>query len=137
MYFPTHPAIPSNALTWRFTQARGPGGQHVNKVATAVLLRVSVDALHVKATVRQRLLELAPTTNMRNRQVVIRSANHRTQWKNRLDAWDQLLALLEEASRVRKVRIPTKPTIASKRRRADLKRRQAMTKANRRKPLLD
>ena len=137
MYFPSHPAIPTNALTWRFTQARGPGGQHVNKVATAVTLRVSVDALHVKPEVRQRMLGLASTSNMEERELVIRSSSQKSQWRNRLDAWNQLLSLLEEASREPKARVPTSPTVASKRKRLDLKRRQALTKANRRRPALD
>ena len=137
MYFPSNPAIPTNALTWRFTQSGGPGGQHVNKVATAVTLRVSVDALHVKAEVRQKMLDLAPISNASQREIVIRSANERSQWRNRVDAWNQLLSLLEEASQTRKARVPTKPTVGSKRKRLDLKRRQATTKANRRKPVLD
>lgn len=137
MYFRSHPAIPTKALTWRFTQARGPGGQHVNKVASAVTLRVSVDALHVKPEVRQRMMELALVRNTNEREIVIRSASQRSQWRNRLDAWNQLLSLLEEASRKPKTRVPTKRTVTSKRKRLDLKRRHALTKANRRKPALD
>ncbi|MCY4096155.1 MAG: alternative ribosome rescue aminoacyl-tRNA hydrolase ArfB [Gammaproteobacteria bacterium] len=137
MYFPSHPAIPTNALSWQFTQARGPGGQHVNKVATAVTLRVSVDALHVKPLVRQRMLDLASVSNTNERELVIRSSAQRSQWRNRLDAWNQLLSLLEEASRQPKARIPTKPTVTSKRKRLDHKHRQALTKANRRRPVLD
>ncbi|MCY4128151.1 MAG: alternative ribosome rescue aminoacyl-tRNA hydrolase ArfB [Gammaproteobacteria bacterium] len=137
MYFPSHPAIPNNALSWQFTQARGPGGQHVNKVATAVSLRVSVDALHVKPEVRQRMMELALVSNVNDREIVIRSSAQRSQWQNRIAAWNRLLSLLDEASRTPKARVRTKPTVASKRKRLNLKRRQALTKANRRRPTLD
>ena len=137
MYFPSHPAIPANALTWRFTQARGPGGQNVNKVATSVSLRVSVDALHVKPEIRQRMLDLALVSNANEREIVIRSSSQRSQWRNRIAAWNQLLSLLEEASKTPKARVPTKPTVASRRKRLDLKRRQSAAKQNRRKPTID
>lgn len=106
-------------------------------MATAVTLRVSVDALHVKPEVRQRMLDLALVINADEREIVIRSSVHRSQWQNRIEAWHQLLALLEKASLERKARIPTKPTAASKRRRLDMKSRQASVKTNRRKPILD
>ena len=124
-------------MSWQFTQARGPGGQHVNKVATSVSLRVSVDALHVKPEIRQRMLDLAVVVNADEREIVIRAASQRSQWRNRIDAWNQLLSLLEEASRTPNARVPTKPTPTSKRKRLDLKRRHAATKANRRRPALD
>ena len=137
MYFPSHPAIPTSALTWRFTQARGPGGQHVNKASTAVVLRVAVDALHVKHEVRDRLLRLATESNAERREIIIRASNSRSQWQNRITAWSRLLDLLDQASKTRKVRIKTKPTAGSKRRRLQVKRRQAEAKARRRKPALD
>lgn len=83
------------------------------------------------------MLDLALVSNANEREIVIRSSAHRSQWQNRIDAWNQLLSLLEKASRERKARIPTKPTVASKRRRLDVKRRQALMKANRRKPMLE
>ena len=137
MYFPSHPAIPSNALTWRFTQSRGPGGQHVNKASTAVELRVAVDALHIKHEVRERLLMLASESNTQQREIIIRTSNSRSQWQNRIAAWSRLLELLERASRTRKVRVKTKPTPSSKRKRLELKKRHSEAKARRRKPEFD
>lgn len=83
------------------------------------------------------MLDLAVVVNADEREIVIRAARQRSQWRNRIDAWNQLLSLLEEASRTPKARVPTKPTPTSKRKRIDLKRRQAATKANRRRPTLD
>lgn len=137
MYFPSHPAIPRKAVSWRFSSSGGPGGQHVNKVATTVTLRVAVDELHVARDVRERLLAIAPTSNNEQREIIIRASAERSQWRNRLDAWEQLLRLVETASKRRKRRIRTKPTAASKRRRLDQKRRQSELKSRRRKPDLD
>lgn len=100
-------------------------------------LRVAVDSLHVKPEIRQRMLDMALVSNADEREIVLRSSSQRSQWRNRIAAWNQLLSLLEEASKTPKARVPTKPTIASRRKRMDIKRRQALTKANRRRPVLD
>ena len=137
MYFPPQTAIPAHAVTWRFTQARGPGGQHINKVATAVELRVAVDAMLVRSGVRERLLALAPESHAERREVIIRAGSNRSQWQNRVDAWSRLLALVEQASRTRKVRVQTKPSPGSKRRRLKLKRHQALVKEHRKRPAFE
>ncbi len=137
MYFPSHANIPRKAISWQFDQARGPGGQHVNKVAVAVNLRVSIDELYVKPEVRKRLLVLAPTRNLERRELVIRASNHRSQWQNRIDAWERLLKLLETAKQIQKPRIRTTPTSSSKHRWRKRKSRQKQRKANRRKPLFE
>ena len=83
------------------------------------------------------MLDLALVSNASEREIVIRSSSERSQWRNRLAAWNQLLSLLEEASKTPKARVPTKPTVASRRRRMNTKRRQALAKANRQKPVLE
>ena len=137
MYFPAHPAIPAHAIKWRFETARGAGGQHVNKVATAVSLRISVDALHLQPAARARLWELTPIKNATTRELIIRASSHRSQWQNRHAAWQECLRLVELASRQRKRRVATRPTRASKRRHQAAKRARSLTKSNRRRPVLE
>ncbi|MYD44630.1 MAG: aminoacyl-tRNA hydrolase [Gammaproteobacteria bacterium] len=137
MYFPNHTAVPRKALTWQFSQSSGPGGQHTNKVATAVTLRIAIDELHINRETRERLLALVPEKNQATRTIILKASSQRSQWRNRIDAWNQLLDLLTTASQTRKVRHRTKPTLASKRRRKEKKQRHSAIKAQRGRPILD
>ncbi|HVY57230.1 MAG TPA: alternative ribosome rescue aminoacyl-tRNA hydrolase ArfB [Xanthobacteraceae bacterium] len=132
-------AIDEREVMESFVRASGPGGQNVNKLATAVQLRFDVrNSPSLPDDVRARLERLAGRRLTREGVLVITAQRHRTQERNRADALERLLELIREAA-VRPVpRRPTRPTLASRKRRLDSKRRRATVKGLRqRKPAFD
>jgi len=128
-------ALDEDELRFRFVLASGPGGQNVNKVATAVQLRF--DAAHspsLPEDVRRRLLRLAGSRRTREGEILIEAKRFRSQERNRQDAIDRLLVLLRRAAERPKPRRPTKPSPAARRRRLEEKRRHGDKKSQRRKP---
>jgi ribosome-associated protein len=122
-------AIRDDELDERFVRASGPGGQNVNKVATAVELRFNVAASALPDDVKQRLAALAGSRMNAEGVLLIDSREHRTQTRNREAARERLVALLRQASRRPAKRRATRPGPAAAKRRIESKRRRGTVKA--------
>jgi ribosome-associated protein len=119
----------------RFVLASGPGGQNVNKVATAVQLRFdAARSPSLPADVLQRLARLAGRRMTRNGVLVLIAQRYRSQERNRADARDRLAELIRQAAIAPKRRVPTRPTGASKQRRLQAKAMRGTVKQQRKRP---
>jgi ribosome-associated protein len=132
-------AIDEREIAESFVRASGPGGQNVNKLATAVQLRFDVRrSPSLPAEVAARLERLAGSRLTREGVLVITAQRHRTQASNRRDALDRLIELIRRAAIPPVPRRPTRPTAASRERRIEGKKRRGGIKQLRRsKPSFD
>lgn len=124
-------AIDDREVEERFVRASGPGGQNVNKVATAVQLRFDVNASSLPDEVKTRLISLSGSRMTTEGVLVIDAREHRTQGQNREAARTRLVALIERATHRPKKRTPTRPGKAAKERRLTSKKRRSDVKAGR------
>ena len=126
--------IHPDEIRFCFIRSSGPGGQNVNKVATAVQLRFNVRASRsIQPDMQVRLIRLAARYVTADGDLVIDARKFRSQERNRQDALERLARLIEQASVVPKSRKKTKPTLASKNRRLTEKLRLSQAKQLRRK----
>jgi len=128
-----HIALDESEIEERFVRASGPGGQNVNRVATAVQLRFDVaHSPSLPEEVRRRLTRLAGRRMTRYGVLVIDARRHRTQEQNRRDALERLVTLVKRAAERPRIRKPTRPGRASRHRRLEAKRRNSRIKRLRR-----
>lgn len=125
---PALPHIPDTALEWRAIRSPGPGGQNVNKVATAIQLKVHLAKAGLSAAVRQRLEKLAGRRVTTAGVLLIEANRFRSQERNRADAWERFESLLTKALIRPKRRIATRVPTGERRQRVEDKRKQGTTK---------
>ena len=123
--------IPDHVISERFLAASGPGGQNVNKVATACQLRVDVAALDLPEHVVRRLIMLAGSRLTAGGELIITAQRFRSQEANRADARERAGVLLARAFERQARRIATRPGKAAKARRVDAKKQRSAVKAGR------
>ncbi|MFN3170781.1 MAG: alternative ribosome rescue aminoacyl-tRNA hydrolase ArfB [Hyphomicrobiales bacterium] len=125
-------AVFDDELHESFVRASGPGGQNVNKVSSAVQLRFDVrQSPNLPERVREKILSSGDSRLTKDGVLVILADRHRTQEMNRKDARDRLFEVIRKAAHVPKRRVPTKPTLRSKRRRIESKVKRGAVKKGR------
>ena len=129
--------IPEEALSERFLAATGPGGQNVNKVATACQLRVDVFRLGLPPHAYQKLKTIAGSRMTEAGELLITARRFRTQEANRADARARLAQMIADAHIVQAKRRPTRPSRAAKAKRVDRKKQRSAVKQGRGKVEFD
>jgi ribosome-associated protein len=127
-----HLVIPDEEFEWKAIRSSGPGGQNVNKVASAVQLRFLLPAnTNLPAAARNRLRRLAGQRLIDDGSILVTARGERSQEQNRRDALERIAELIRAALIEPKLRKKTRPTRASKERRIDSKKRRGATKQGR------
>jgi ribosome-associated protein len=124
--------LDDDEIKWEFIRSSGPGGQNVNKVASAVQLRFDIaNSPSITTEVKERLLALYPGSINNEQVLIIDARRFRSQKGNRKDALDRLANMLQKAAEKPRARHPTRPTAASRERRLEFKRRRSQSKRGR------
>lgn len=129
--------LADDELSWQFIRASGPGGQHVNKVSTAVLLQFDIASSSLPELYKSRLLQLADHRITPSGKILIKCQQSRSQEQNRELALAQFVALVQSITKTPKKRLPTKPTYSSQQKRLENKKQQGQTKSLRRQKSFD
>ena len=124
-------SLPSTEIVEKFVRASGPGGQNVNKVATAVQLRWNVRASSLPAGIKARFEGIWQSRISSEGDIIIDARSHRSQAMNREAARKRLIQMIQKALTPPKKRIPTKPSRAANQRRIDRKKKRSQTKGGR------
>lgn len=130
-------ALPDDEVSWQFIRASGPGGQHVNKVSTAVLLQFDIAHSSLPELYKSRLLQLADHRITPSGKILIKCQQSRSQEQNRETALAQFISLLQSVTKIAKPRLATKPTFSSQLKRLQSKKQQSQTKSLRRQKSFD
>jgi len=121
-------SIPDHEIEFSAIRASGSGGQHVNKVSSAVHLRFDIRASSLPEHYKQRLMALRDQRISKDGIVIIKAQQYRSQDRNREDAIARLIQLIESATATQKRRRPTRPSKGSRKRRLDSKTRRGQVK---------